>query len=222
MHGIGRGCARHHKLVLLVWVLALFGIWGVGISLGGHTNNTFTVPGVQSQEALDQLAADFPQAAGASATIVYHAAATGTTVTSSQNESQINASIKDLQSQPDVLFVSNPLNPSAPKVSKDGTTALATVQYTKASQDLPANGQDSFDDLTAMQAKYSTPQLQIELGGQLPGAQPIDIKDTLVILGLIAALIVLLIALGTWWTFAWPVVGALIGTALGMGTCISA
>ena len=217
MHGIGRGCARHHKLVLLVWVLALFGIWGIGISLGGHTDNTFTVPGVQSQEALDQLAVGFPQAAGASATVVYHATAAGTKVTSSQIESQIGASVKALQSQPDVLFVTNPFNPSAPQVSKDGSTALATVQYTKASQDLPANGQGSFDDLQANQAQYSTPQLQIELGGQLPGAQPIEIKDAVVIFGLIAALIVLLIALGTWWTFAWPVVGALVGTALGMG-----
>ena len=217
MYGIGRGCARHHKLVLLVWLLGVVGIWATGISLGGHTNNTFEVPGVQSQEALDQLAVGFPQAAGASATIVYHTTAAGTKVTSSQIESQINASIKDLQGQPDVLFVSDPLNPATPKVSTDGSTALANVQYTKATQDLPGTGQDSFDALEAMQQKYSTPQLQIELGGQLPGAQPIDIKDSVVIFGLIAALIVLLIALGTWWSFAWPVVGALVGTALGMG-----
>jgi RND superfamily putative drug exporter len=200
-----------------MWVLGLFGIWATGISLGGHTDNTFVVPGVQSQEALDQLAVGFPQAAGASATIVYHTTAAGTKVTSSQIESQINASVKDLQGQPNVLFVTNPFNPSAPKVSADGTTALATVQYTKATQGLPGNGQDSFDALQATQAKYSTPQLQIELGGQLPGAQPIDIKDTVVLFGLLAALIVLLIALGTWWSFAWPVVGALVGTALGMG-----
>lgn len=45
----------------------------------------------------------------------------------------------------------------------------------------------------------------------MPGAQPVDLSESVELYGLLAALIVLLLALGTWWSFAWLVLGAVVG-----------
>ena len=185
---------------------------------GGHTNNTFTVPGVQSQEALDQLAVGFPQAAGASATIVYHTTAAGTKVHELADRVADQREHQGTAGSAGRLVRDRPLQPRRPRRCPRTARRLSPTSSTRRRRKTcRPPGRTRSTTCRRCRQKYSTPQLQIELGGQLPGAQPIDIKDSVVIFGLIAALIVLLIALGTWWSFAWPVVGALVGTALGMG-----
>ena len=101
-------------------------------------------------------------------------------------------------------------------VSDDGTTALANVVYSQPFEDLPDNGVDAYAALDDSVVQFRSSDLRIELGGSLPGAQPIDVEGVLVLYGLIAALVILAIALATWWSFPWPVVGALLGVVLGV------
>jgi len=212
----GRYASRHHWRVFAAWVLLLAGVWVVGISLGGEANNDFTLPGSSSQEALDLLEQDFPAAAGTSATVVYRSRS-GTDMTSDSSlQSTLKSSIADLDKLDGVASVVGPFD-NAALFSSDGTVALASVAYSNPFQDLPDNGVDAFDDLSDSVSQYRSSDLQIELGGSLPGAQPTEVEPILVIYGLIAALIILLVALGTWWSFAWPVAGALVGVGLGVG-----
>ncbi len=212
----GRYASRHHWRIVAGWVVLLAGVWAIGISLGGEANNDFTLPGSSSQEALDLLEQDFPAAAGTSATVVYRSRS-GTDMTSDSSlQSTLQSSIADLGNLDGVASVVGPFDNDA-LFSSDGTVALANVAYSDPFQDLPDNGVDAFDDLSDSVSQYRSSDLQIELGGSLPGAQPTDVEPILVIYGLIAALIILAVALGTWWSFAWPVVGALVGVGLGVG-----
>ena len=45
----------------------MIGILGGGLALGGKTNDSFAIPGTESQNAIDRLSAVFPAAAGAAA-----------------------------------------------------------------------------------------------------------------------------------------------------------
>ena len=212
----GRIAARHHWRVIAGWVVLLGGVWAIGIGLGGEANNDFTLPGSSSQEALDELEEDFPAAAGTSATVVYHSTTGADLTTDTSLQSTIETSLSDISQLDGVASVMGPFRNSA-LFSSDGTTALANVLYSQPFQDLPDNGIDAFNALSDSVAKYQSSDLEIELGGSLPGAQPIDVEATLVLYGLIAALIILAVALATWWSFAWPVVGALVGVGLGVG-----
>ncbi len=212
----GRTAARHHWRVIVGWVVLIAVVWAVGIALGGEADNDFTVPGTPSQDALDLLESDFPQAAAAGATVVYHSPDGSGVTTDPSLSTALEASLTDLSNLDGVASVTGPFTHDE-LLSSDGSTALANVVYTQPFEDLPNNGVDAFDDLSDSVDQYRSSSLEIELGGALPSAQPIDVEPMLVLYGLLAALIILAVALATWWSFAWPVVGALVGVALGVG-----
>lgn len=70
LYRLGRGAARHRRLVVAAWVVAAIGIIVVSSSAGGQTSDEFKVPDVEAQQALDVLEDDFPAAAGTSAQLV--------------------------------------------------------------------------------------------------------------------------------------------------------
>ena len=69
---LGRFAYRRAVPVLIAWVLIAAGAVVGGFALGGTMQDSFKIPGTESQEAIDRLAAVFPQTAGASAQIVVH------------------------------------------------------------------------------------------------------------------------------------------------------
>ena len=73
LHRLGRFAYRRGWLVIVAWVLALGALLGTGIGLGGQMQESFAIPGTESQDAIDHLAAVFPQTAGASARAVVEA-----------------------------------------------------------------------------------------------------------------------------------------------------
>lgn len=212
----GRFAATHHWWVFGGWVVVVGAVWALGITLGGEANNNFTLPGSSSQDALDLLEDDFPAAAGTSATVVYHSTTGADMTTDTSLQSTLEDSLGDLAGLDGVASVTGPFRNNA-LFSSDGSTALGNVAYSDPFEDLPDNGVDAYDALDDSVAQYRSSDLEIELGGSLPGAQPTEVDPLLVLYGLIAALVILAVALATWWSFAWPVVGALVGVGLGVG-----
>lgn len=191
-------------------------VWGLAVGFGGEASNDFSLPGAPSQEAEDLLAKDFPSAAGETATVVYHSPSGADFTTDTALQQKLEASLSDLADLDGVSSVTGPFKNSA-LFSSDGSTALANVVYSDPLADMADNGEEAYDALDASVAGHRSSDLQIELGGSLPGAQPIDVEPALVLYGLLAALVILAVALATWWSFAWPVVGALVGVVLGVG-----
>ena len=66
----GRRAVKARKLVVLVWVSVLAVLGGLVFLNMGSLDNSVEIPGTESGDALEQLAATFPQVAGASAQIV--------------------------------------------------------------------------------------------------------------------------------------------------------
>src|ERR1700722_20233648 len=122
--------------MLAVWLILMIGILGGGIALGGKTDDSFAIPGTQSQNAIDRLEAVFPSAAGASAQIVVEVP-TGTSV-----ESQpYRAAIAELVAKADsVLGVDSASSPfgkyASDAVSANKTTAIIAVQFKDQQQNV--------------------------------------------------------------------------------------
>jgi RND superfamily putative drug exporter len=210
---LGTSCARHRWLVIIGWAVAIAAVVFLGQAYGGEPDNGLTLSGTSSQEALDLLESDFPAAAGATADVIYHTPS-GTKVTDADVAAGIEktvANIKEVDGVSTVLPVATPS-----PISEDGRTAAAVVLFTDELTALPDNGTAAFDDLEKAIDPTVSDTLSIELGGVLPGTQPIPSDEIFTLYGIIAALIVLLIVLGTWTAFAWPVVGALAGIGIGV------
>ncbi len=206
----------HHWWFLAGWVVLLVAVWVTAIGLGGSASNNFTLPGSPAQDAYNRLTKDFPSAAGTSATVVYRLRQGGTVAANPAAQAAIAQSVTAIEALNRVSSVASPLN-TPQLVSKNGQTALATVTYSVPFSELPDNGVTAMQQLQDAVAPYRSTSLEIELGGSMPGAQPIEVQGIFVLLGLIVALVILLLALATWWSFPWPVVGALVGVVLGVG-----
>ncbi|GIG29788.1 MMPL family transporter [Cellulomonas marina] len=71
---LGRAAARHARAVIAVWVVVV-ALAGVGYGVGAGTlASSFSIPGTPTAEVTDRLAAQLPEAAGATGTVVVHTA----------------------------------------------------------------------------------------------------------------------------------------------------
>ena len=73
LHRLGLGAYRHRKLVLGIWLAVLAALVTCAGVFGGKLDDRFTVPGTESQRAMDMLGRTLPEAAGAGAQIVFTA-----------------------------------------------------------------------------------------------------------------------------------------------------
>ncbi|MGO4276975.1 MMPL family transporter, partial [Paenibacillus sp. TAF58] len=114
--------------MLLVWVAALvILIAGAGL-LSTGTNNTFAIPGTESQDALDALARTFPQVSGTSAQMVV-VAPEGSTVREPEIQSAVEASIASIEKIPQVSSATSPYaSTTSGNINSDASAALVPIQ----------------------------------------------------------------------------------------------
>lgn len=211
---LGTFCARLRWAVMGAWVVAAVALLVLSGAIGGEATNSLTIPGASSQNALDLVDEQFTAATFATATVLFHTSE-GTKVTDPEVTQQITKATADLQKMDHVAAVVPMATPSA--TSADGRTAALTVLFDEKPADLPENGTASvaYEDLQDAVAPYASSTLRVELGGGIPDSQPVPSDDTFTLIGVFLALLVLLVVLGTWTSFAWPVVSALAGVVLG-------
>src|SRR6266536_4194627 len=121
------------RLVAAAWVLAivLAGILAGLVGSGYHTN--FTLPGTESQRALDLLEHRFPQQSGDASQIVFHADRGSLKDRSSR--AQVERVVRSVTGLPGVAGVVSPYDGKG-AISRDGRTAFATLMFNRQAVDL--------------------------------------------------------------------------------------
>jgi RND superfamily putative drug exporter len=204
-----RFSVRHRWAVLGCWlaVLALLGL--LARTAGGAFVDRFSIPGVESQQALDLLSERFPSQAGDSATIVFRADAG---VAAPDVRPRIEAILAEAERLPGVIAVVSPFDrPGA--ISADGTYAYATVQYAQAAHEIPA---DRVNRLLALVDRSGSADLQVEAGGQVVAATEMEPPGKSELIGIMLAMVILLIMFGSVIAMGLPIVTALVGLVMGL------
>src|SRR5690606_17433468 len=107
LSSLGRWSYRHPWRVLASWLLAL-GIAGAGaLALGTGTDNTFSIPGTESQAGLEQLSRSFPEVSGTNAQFIV-VAAEGDAVIDDDYRDPIEDAVDELGDLDGVLAVTSP------------------------------------------------------------------------------------------------------------------
>jgi putative drug exporter of the RND superfamily len=125
---------RRPRTATLAVVVAVVAIIGGAVAAGSSFKDDFTVPGIESQKAQDLLEQRFPAQSGAQATIVF---------SGDLGRRDINAALGRIEAQPHVSSVDDL------RVSENGRTAFATVNYDQTAQDLEAAASDRLEAATA-------------------------------------------------------------------------
>jgi len=207
---LGRAAARHKWWFVVVWLIAAVSVGLLAKGLDGKETDNFRIPGAQSQEALDLLVQDFPAASGQSASVVFQSDAG---ITSAKVQPAIAESVANLTKLPHVVSVTDPYGPLGPAViSKNGRITLVTVQFDVAAQKLP---KDIYDQITTATAPAATAGVRLAYGGAVIDYSHQPPSNNADLIGLLAAVVVLLFAFGSVVAMGLPITTALFGLAVG-------
>jgi len=209
LYKLGRWCFAHRRYVVAAWVVLIAVLAVVGLSVKQPENNSFNVPGTESQNALNLLDHKFPGTGGAQAQVVFSVPA-GASLTSSADRQAVEATVAQLRKLPQVVGVIDPYQGKS--VSRNGRIAYATVAYPVAVADVTTKAQTALLD-SGGPAKAAG--ITVNFGGQV--AQATTKTDTDLI-GIIIAFVVLLIGFGSVIAGLLPLLSA----AAGVGVSILA
>ena len=207
---LGRFCYVHRRAVLAAWLLVLAAAIGLSVAGGGKTSDTFSVPGTQSQQAIDLLQQRVPAFAGASTQIIV-AVSPGEKVTDPGVKKGIDATVAKLGHVPQVAVVSSPFQ--AKSVSANGRAALITVQYAVQA---PAVTTATLNDLPAAVGPARAAGAQVEFSGAVyPGSAttPSEVPE---LIGVLVGFVILLVTFGALIAAGLPLLTAIIGVAIGL------
>ena len=215
LYRVGRFAFHRRWLVIFAWI-ALLGVVGIGASqLSGPTSEAFTIPGTQSQQAIDLLEQRTGAAADNGTARVVFEARTGTSVDSAQARSAVESALSEISGLAHVTSVSDPFTTGA--VSSDGGTAVATVSYDVQAAELTVGDQERLIEAgdTATSAGLS-----VDYGGD--AAQEKVGQSPAEVIGLAVAALVLVITFGSLLAAGLPLLTSVIGVGFGvMGVAIA-
>ncbi len=205
LYRLAKLCVRRRWVVLAIWVVAGIALVAASHRLGDNTNDNLSLPGTDSQRATEVLAKPFPAQSNGTSPIVLHAP-TGQ-LTDSKYAGAINQAAADVAKAPNVATVTNPLTAQgASALSKDKTTGYLSVTL-KVSP-----GQLSVSDVQTIVDAAKPAQaagLQVETGGQLGQKISKSSSESSELIGIIAAMVILSLTLGTVTAMLLPIVNAI-------------
>ena len=204
LYRLGRFAARRPWLVIGTWFFLAAAVVVANSTIGRDFENPFTVPGQDSDDALVLLEAAQLDAAGASAQLVIASVVPGEPITDDLAQiDQIRAEFAELD---DVVAVADP------QISADGTVALVRVQY-PPSDEMTAV---ALEDLKERRAELDGANgLRVEADGELFFVFEESQTGTGEMIGIVAAIFILMIAFGSVIAMGLPIGTALFGLALG-------
>ncbi|WP_432047081.1 MMPL family transporter [Streptomyces asiaticus] len=216
LYQVGRLAFRRRWYVALVWAAVLAAVGLGALQASGASDEEFSMPGIESQKAFDLMEQRFPGASadGATARVVF-VAPSGEKVTATENREAVEKAVADLGDGAQVASAVDPFRAKA--VSKDGSTAYATVTYKVAANDLTDVSKDQLD--RAIHTAQGS-GLTVEAGGSAmdDGAGPGGAAE---VIGVAIAAVVLLITFGSLAAAGLPLLTAVIGVGVSMATILT-
>jgi RND superfamily putative drug exporter len=194
----------HRRRVVALWIAALLAVSLLAGVAGGDNEVDFTVPGSDSAKAVELLQERFPRFAGGTVDVVYTAE---DGVTEPDTAARIDALARD------IAMVDHVVAAEPGPVSDDGSTGTLQVRFDVAAERLPTESVERVMDLAG---EAEGDGLRTELGGY-----PIERVERsgsgAETVGLVAALLILMVAFGSALAAGLPLVIALfaLGVALG-------
>jgi len=193
---LARTCYRHRRIVIGVWLL----VFVIGIVFGGALKGEWAtsgrLPDTDSQAAYDTLQRDFPQRHGDEGQIVFADITT--------NRPAIDAYLEEVAQVEGVIEV-EPI-----RISDGGKIAVAPITTASGTGTHPM---ESAKDIKDLAKPLEQDGVEVEFSGPWFAEAGMPASE---IVGILAAIVVLLIAFGSLIAMGLPILTALIGIAISL------
>ena len=206
---IGDASARRPWLTMGTWAVAAAIVIGLAGAAGGTFADDFVAPGSRSEQAMVLLEERFPEAAGGSAMAVFAAPAVERL---ERHRPAVDAAVARIAGVEHVAAVADPFDAGA--VSPDGRIGFAVITFDRPSTEL---GPAPLAALADAMAPARAAGLTAELGGDAAFINAETETSGAEAAGLLAALVVLVVAFGTVLAALVPIALTLVAVAAGLG-----
>ncbi|HEU4906046.1 MAG TPA: MMPL family transporter [Solirubrobacterales bacterium] len=209
LYAIGRFCARHHYATIAVWLVLAAGLVIAGQAFDSKTNDNLTLPGTGSTEATELLEESLPEQAYGNNPLVI--VSEKDPLTGPRQSEAIERTVKRLEGLNEVNSVVDPLGPQGKSlISPDRRIAYIPV-YLK----IPPGELDEAEAQLVLDAAapIEAAGLEASVGGYVGQQLSKPSTEFSEVVGLAAAVIILLFAFGTVTAMMLPIVSAVIGLA---------
>ncbi|MFI0418743.1 MMPL family transporter [Spongiactinospora sp. 9N601] len=177
LYRLGGKAARARSLVLGAWVLALALAGGAMGLLQQGTDDAFTIPGSESQDALDHLSHVFPEVSGTSARLVI-VLPEGSRADTPTVRRAVDEAVRDLERVAQVAVVTSPFGKDVKNaVSPDGRAAMIALPLDVPQAETTPETRQRLQEIGAELAKDA--DAKVYVGGDafsnpVPGLTPTE------------------------------------------------
>ena len=204
---MARALSSHWKrsLAAAVGVLVLL-ILAAGA--GGEATDDYSVPGTDSQEAIDLFQAHSPAFGGADSTLVF--TVEEGKVSDPGPRAAIEGALAEVRELDGVALVASPFEPGG-QVADDGSLASVDVRYSTDPAQIEKD-----DGLALIEAgETAEPEVQVEARGMLIDLATEEDAPIGELIGVGIAIVLLTLLFHSGWAMAATLIGALLGVAAG-------
>lgn len=210
LYALGRFSFHRRWVVLGVWLAVLLGTASAFIGLRGQPTDNFSIPGTESQRAVEQLQQNLPAFAGAQTQLTF-AAPENRAITDPAFAPAIDEAVANLTAIPDIAAAAGPAQTR--QIAPDGRVGLGTVQW-KA-----PIGEVSDSALAEMAAAMTPVQdagLRVEYSGSVYPGYKVEPPMVAEVIGIVVAFLILLVTFGAVVAAGLPIITAGIGVGIGL------
>jgi putative drug exporter of the RND superfamily len=206
---MARACATHPWRTLAVWLAVVAAVAVSASMFGGKLANDITIPGSDAQKAVDLLEERFPERSGDSTQLVFYSKDGLNTPEAKEAIHDAGEAAAEING---VVSVGDPYAQKGGGLSEDGTIGFVEVQFDKPGYEVEPTDVEQLEDEVRAAVGGS---VQVELGGTVMDSVQVE-AHTSEMIGLLAAVMVLLAVLGTAVAMAIPMTLAIVSVGIGM------
>ncbi len=210
LHKVGTVMYRHPWQVIAIWTALLVILGFTAFTFMKPTSSAISIPGTEAQKAIDRSQELFPDSGKGSGRIVFQAK-DGRKI--ADFKSDIIDLTKNVAKIDGVSAAVSPFTQADKLVSTDKTIAYIPVQLT---EEMGSVEEVTLHDIEALVSSTRQDELQVEMGGGLVSQTPGEILGIGEVAGVMLALVVLFMTLGSLIAAGMPIITALV--AVGTST----
>jgi RND superfamily putative drug exporter len=208
LYRVGQFAFRRRWYVALVWMVMLVAVAVAATRAPAAPADSPSIPGAEFQQANDLLQQSFhANPNGATAQIVF-VAPHGQKITAERYKPVIAGVVAEAARSPQVQSDQSPFQDG--EVSRDGSTAIATINYTVVSDSITTATTNVLQDAAQLGRNGG---LTVEIGGDVLSAAA---ADTAILISVGVAAVILLITFGALAAAGMPLLTAVIGVGLSL------
>ncbi|WP_370330675.1 MMPL family transporter [Mycolicibacterium hippocampi] len=209
LFAIGGFSYRRRWLVLGAWLAILAAVAVAFVGFRGEPSDNFTIPGTESQRAVEQLRQELPAFGGAQTQLTF-AAPEGRAITDPALAAGIGEAVATVNAIPGVAAAAGPTQTG--QIAPDGRVGLGTVQW-----EAPL-GEVTDASLTSLETAMESAQdagVRVEYAGSVYPGYKVSVPHLPEIIGVGVAFLILLITFGAVVAAGLPILTASIGVGIG-------